>query len=52
VRASIADLDLGSPTGDGETWEATFTPEIVEALTAAAAPASASPSAEMGTSTP
>jgi cytoskeleton protein RodZ len=52
VRASIADVDLGSPTGDGETWEATFTPEIVEALTAAAAPASASPSAAVGTSTP
>ena len=52
VRASVGDLDLGAPADDGEVWEATFTPEIVDALTAAAASTSASPSAEAGSSTP
>ena len=48
MGASIADLDLETAARDGEAWEATFTPEIVEALTAAAASVSASPSVETG----
>jgi cytoskeletal protein RodZ len=35
VRASIADVEIGSPTRDGVVWEATFTPAIVDALVAA-----------------
>jgi hypothetical protein len=37
VRATIADVDLGSPTLDGVPWEVTFTAETVDALSAAAA---------------
>jgi cytoskeletal protein RodZ len=50
VDASIADVELdGLP--EGQPWEATFTPTIVDALVADAASASASTSASAGAST-
>jgi len=46
VRATIGDVDLGAPTLDGVLWEATFTAEIVDALS------SPSPPADEGSATP
>jgi cytoskeletal protein RodZ len=44
VRATIADVPLGTPTIDGVVWERTFRADDIEALVASAS-ASASPSA-------
>jgi cytoskeletal protein RodZ len=51
VRATIGDVDLGAPTLDGVRWEATFTAEIVEALSSPE-PGTGSPSADEGSATP
>jgi len=48
VRATIGDADLGAPTLDGVVWEATFTAEIVDALSSP----SPSPPLDEGAATP